>query len=104
MHRAEASGIIRSPRPRKRALLEREVRAVEGAVRELQDELATGAGPRLVGLPDVVVLAGARLVAQRAATGGHRREVRDGIGCVTRDRAGPRVPRGEDVQTLVSAK
>src|SRR5262249_36892642 len=60
------------------ALLELEVRHLRRAVVELYQQLAAGAFPRLVGLPDVGVGVGRRVVAQPAVAGG------DGFFDVTR--------------------
>src|SRR5919199_1756125 len=50
---------------------ELEVRFVLRAVLELHHELSASARPPLVGLPDVVVLAGRRVVGEAARSGDH---------------------------------
>src|SRR5215472_13979975 len=62
--------LLRQPR---RRLLELEIGPVSDPVGRLQDEGATGAGPALVGLPDVGVTAAGGVVAEGAASGVERR-------------------------------
>src|SRR5262245_31168347 len=62
-----------APRNRRGALLELEVGPLDRTVGEAEDELPAGAGPRLVGLPDVRVGVSGRVVAEAAAAGGEGR-------------------------------
>src|SRR6266542_3711852 len=84
---------------------ELEVRAVDAAVVQLDDELAAGVRPGAVGLPDVDVGVGARVVEQHAEQGGQGRL--DGVGRragVTGDRLGLRVARSHDAEPLVAVQ
>src|SRR5262249_31599826 len=72
------------------------------SVVELDDELAAGARPRLVGLPDVGVLARHGVVLQAALAGRERLKDRTRRGvAVAGDLLRGREARGEDVEPLV---
>ena len=53
-------------------LFELEERVADGAVAEFHDQLATRAFPRLLGLSNVFVLIGRRVIAQTASACRHR--------------------------------
>src|SRR5690349_7561537 len=85
-------------------LFELEISEVVGAVGQAQDELATGARPTFLRLPDIDVLPTARIISQ-ALVGGRRLFDRGERGrIVAGDRLGIRVAGGQDGQALVATQ
>src|SRR5687767_1376840 len=96
-------GRMIATRPHSCRLLELKVRGVHGAVVQRDYQLTTGAGPRTLGLPSVMVLAAA--VAQAAATGVRRlSNVNAWIAGVTVQRHGVGIVGCEDVQSLITSQ
>lgn len=71
-----------------------------GAIDQAQGELAVGAGPTLIGLPDVVVLAPA--VGQPLVGGDGLLNLVDRDAGAAGNLLGDRVASGQDVEPLVS--
>src|ERR1044071_10113281 len=98
-----APGRELEPGPAASALLELEERRVRRAVVQRDYELTAGPRPRVIGLPDVVVLVGG--VAGATAAGVDRiLYVGERGRGVARDLARRRAIRGEDTQPLVAAQ
>lgn len=92
-----------TPRTRRSLLFaEFEVRPLVGTITEFHHQLPTGVRPAFVGLPDVDVLAGGRVIRKVVAAGGDRllngrHQVRGATGYD----GGCGIARGEDIQPLI---
>jgi len=77
---------------------------MSGAVREAYNELAAGAGPALVGLPDVDILTTGGIVRQTATPSRHGLfNVRQGSRAIAGHLLSDGIACGQDGQTQVAA-